>query len=93
MKIKKRTFGVLSNGQKTAIFTISNKKMSFSVTNYGCTITSINLPSPDGGSDDIVLGYSTLEGYTRNPCFFGCLVGRFANRISNSTFELTGKTW
>lgn len=93
MKIKKRAFGVLSNGQKASIFTISNKKMSFSVTNYGCTITSINLPSENGRMDDIVLGYSTLDGYTRNPCFFGCLVGRFANRISNASFELTGKTW
>lgn len=93
MKIKKKTFGVLSNGHKVSLFTISNGAMSFSATNYGCTITSINLPGPDGLPDDIALGYSTLEGYTRNPVFFGCLVGRFANRIKGARFSLAGKDY
>jgi aldose 1-epimerase len=92
VKIKKRPFGTLSNGQKTSLYTISNGEMSFSVTNYGCTITSIQVPSPSGAIDDVVLGYSTLEGYTRNPCFFGCIVGRFANRISGAEFTLVGET-
>jgi aldose 1-epimerase len=90
VKIKKRTFGVLASGQKASIFTISNCEMSFSVTNYGCIITSIIVPSPKGNKDDIVLGYSTLEGYTRNSVYFGCLVGRFANRIANAEFSLEG---
>jgi aldose 1-epimerase len=93
MKIKKRLFGVLSNGQKVSLYTVSNNRMSFSVTNYGCNITSIQVPSASGKIDDVVLGYSTLEGYTRNSCFFGCIVGRFANRISNASFDLSGATW
>lgn len=93
MKIKKKLFGVLSSGQKVSIYTISNGKMSFSVTNLGCIITSINLPSENGTFDDIVLGYSSLEGYLTNGPYFGCLAGRFANRISNASFNLTGKTW
>ncbi len=93
MKIKKRLFGVLSNGQKVSLYTVSNNRMSFSVTNYGCNITSILVPSASGKIDDVVLGYSTLEGYTRNSCFFGCIVGRFANRISNASFDLSGTTW
>ena len=93
MKIKKKTFGVLSSGQKVSLYTISNKQMSFSVTNYGCCITSIMLPSEQGEEDDIVLGYSTLEGYIKNPVFFGCLVGRFANRIAGGTFNLAGNQY
>jgi len=93
MKIKKRPFGVLSSGQKVSLFTISNKKMSFSVTNYGCTITSIMVPGNDGEIDDVALGYSTLEGYVHNPVFFGCLVGRYANRIAKASFSLAGKTY
>jgi aldose 1-epimerase len=93
MKIKKRPFGTLSDGRKVSLYTISNGEMAFSVTNYGCTITSIMVPSASGRIDDVVLGYSTLEGYTRNPCFFGCLVGRFANRISGAEFTLVGETF
>jgi Galactose mutarotase and related enzymes len=92
MKIKKRSFGVLSTGQKVSLFTVSNGAMSFSVTNYGCTITSIILPSKNGGEDDVVLGYSTLDGYTRNFPFFGSLIGRYANRIAGARFELCGET-
>lgn len=93
MKIKKRSFGVLSSGQKASLYTISNCEMSFSVTNFGCTITSIIVPSPKGKKDDIVLGYSTLEGYTRNTPYFGTLVGRYANRIANARFKLDGVSY
>ena len=93
MKIRKRTFGILSNGRKVSLFTISNRNMSFSVTNYGCIITSIMVPDQQGKSEDIALGYSTLESYIANPVFFGCLVGRFANRIAGGTFSLAGKEY
>jgi len=93
VKIRKRSFGTLYNGKKVSIFTVSNGTMSFSVTDYGCTITSIEVPGKDGKVDDVVLGYSTLDGYTKNDKFFGCIVGRFANRIADAKFDLSGKTW
>ena len=93
MKIRKKTFGVLSSGKKVSLFTVSNNNMSFSVTNYGCIITSIIVPSVYGKKDDIALGYSTLEGYTKNGPFLGALVGRYANRISGAAFHLGGETY
>jgi aldose 1-epimerase len=93
MKIKKRTFGVLPNGKKVSLYTVSNGQMSFSVTDFGCSITSIVLPSANGKKDDIALGFSSLDGYIRNPVFFGCLVGRYANRISGAAFSLGGETF
>ncbi len=88
MKIKKRCFGVLSSGEKVQLFTISNGSMSFSVTNLGCTITSIRLPPVAGVLDEIVLGFSTLTGYTANHSMFGALVGRYAGRIAGASFKL-----
>lgn len=93
MKVKKRDFGVFSSGKKVSLFTVSNGQMSFSVTNFGCTITSICLPDAQASSNDVVLGYSLLEGYLRNSPYFGSLVGRFANRISAASFNLNGKTY
>jgi len=93
VKIKKRRFGVLSTGEKVSLFTVSNGHMSFSATNYGCIITSILLPNQIGKKDDVTLGFSTLEGYISNPPYFGCLVGRYANRIADGSFSVGGKTY
>ncbi len=94
MKIKKQKFAVLSDGRKVHLYTVSNKEMSFSVTDYGCTLTSIVIPSKDGKKDDILLGYPTIDGYMNVWNFYiGVFVGRFANRIGDAQFTLNGKTY
>lgn len=93
MRIKKRYFGTLSSGKKVYLYTISNKTMSFSVTNFGCIITSIILPSVANCSDDVALGYPSLNGYLYNGPSFGCLVGPFANRIKDAQFTLDSVTY
>lgn len=90
LEFKKSYFGTLYDGTEVHLFTVSNGKMSFSVTDYGCTITSILVPSKSGKLVDVVLGYSTLDGYTTGDKFFGAVVGRFANRIGNAKFSLNG---
>lgn len=92
MKIKRRRFGTLATGQRADLYTVSNGNMSFSATNFGCIITSVLLPNRIGTLDDVVLGFSTLDGYIRNDPYFGCLVGRYANRIAGAKFMLGGKT-
>ena len=87
MEVKKEQFGMLSSGDAVSIFTVSNGTMSFSAIDYGCCITAILLPAAKGGYDDIVLGYSTLEGYIRNKPHFGSIIGRCAGRISNACFS------
>jgi aldose 1-epimerase len=92
MKITQKTFGMLSNGKKVDLFTISAGDLSLSVTNLGATLTSLLVPSRRTGTEDVLLGYSNLDGYTMNPCFLGVTVGRFANRIGGAQFTLGGKT-
>ena len=48
MKVSKQKFGMLSDGTKVNLYTVKNSKMSFSCTDYGCTITSIILNGKDG---------------------------------------------
>jgi len=88
MEITKSKFARLSNGKKVHLYTVSNGKMSFSITDYGCTITAIEVPDKNGNTKDIVLGYSTFDGYLHDTKFLGSFVGRFANRISNAKFVL-----
>ena len=41
MKVTEKIFGTLSDGSEVKLYTISNENMSFSCTDYGCTLTSI----------------------------------------------------
>ena len=91
MNIKRKTFGVLSNGKKVRIYKLSAGDIKFSLTDYGATWTSLIVPSRNGKKDDILLGYSGLDGYLNNGQYIGVTVGRFANRIGKSTFSLYGK--
>lgn len=61
------------------------------MTNYGGVITRLYVPDRSGELVDVVLGFDTIEDYcTRSPkC--GALVGRFANRIDGSAFDLNGQ--
>ena len=90
MKVKKQKFGMLSDGTKVHLYTVKNNHMSFSVTDYGCTITSILLENERGVKTDVVLGFSTLEGYLNTKLCFGTIVGRYANRIGGGCFNLNG---
>ncbi|MEN0052679.1 MAG: aldose epimerase family protein [Mucilaginibacter sp.] len=70
------------------LITLKNGNMSVSITNYGCIITAIYTPSRDGDLKNIVAGYPSLDGYRQNEHYFGCLLGRYANRIAGAQFKL-----
>jgi aldose 1-epimerase len=42
---------------------------------------------------DVVLGFDTLDEYLDHSPFFGCLVGRYGNRIAGGAFTLDGETY
>jgi aldose 1-epimerase len=76
-------------------FTLTNNNgMLVKILNYGGTVTDIVTPDKNGKMGNVVLGFETLDGYlqTGNP-YFGCLVGRYANRIANAKFTLDGKEY
>jgi aldose 1-epimerase len=60
---------------------------------YGGIVTSVRVPDRDGNMANINLGFDNLADYeTKNP-YFGCITGRYANRIANATFTLHGKQY
>ncbi|CAN1351605.1 Galactose mutarotase [Linum perenne] len=73
------------------IFELNNGTIRVQITNYGAAITSLSVPDNDGNPADVVLGFDSVETYMEgNPCFFGCIVGRVANRIKEGKFSLDG---
>lgn len=94
MTITTTSYGMF-DGNEVIQFAIRNTSgMTVKVLNYGGTITDIIVPDRNKNPGNVVLGFDNLEGYLQpaNP-YFGCLVGRYANRIANAQFVLNGTTY
>ncbi|MGI8671848.1 MAG: aldose epimerase family protein [Luteitalea sp.] len=87
-------FGTLPNGQAVEAFTLTNANgMEVKAITYGGIITSLRVPDKAGQLGDVVLGYDSLQGYVDKSPFFGCIVGRYGNRIGKGRFTLDGRTY
>lgn len=62
---------------------------------YGSGVTELWVKDRWGGWRDVVLGYDNTTNWATDPIHpnFGPIVGRYANRIKNGTFELNGETY
>ncbi|MEL6988384.1 MAG: aldose epimerase family protein, partial [Bacteroidota bacterium] len=89
--IKKSEFGINYFGTVNNYQISNSNGLSFNVIDFGATITSLYVPDKFGISKDIVLGFDSLDGYLDEHPYFGCIAGRYANRISNGRFEINGQ--
>lgn len=90
-RIKSEPFGKAPDGTPVELFTLKNLNgLSVQITNFGGIITTLNVPDKDGNFEDVVLGFYTIEEYIKKSPHFGCLVGRFGNRIAGGKFTLDG---
>ncbi len=92
--ISKMPWGQTKEGKPVELFTLTNAKgMIVKITNYGGTVTEIHVPDRAGKFDDVVLGFDNLDDYLKGHPFFGCITGRYANRIAKGKFTLDGKEY
>ena len=83
------SFGKTKEGKEVFLYTLENSRgVKATVTNYGANLVSLKVPDRNGVAEDVVLGFDTLQGYERNPSFFGALIGPSANRIGTASFIL-----
>ncbi len=92
--ITEQAWGFLPTGETISLYTLRNGKgMEATISNFGGRLVTLKVPDRAGKFADVVLGYDTLEPYTKPNPFFGTLVGRYANRIANGEFTLNGKAY
>lgn len=92
--IIKAPFGITKDGQPVDVYTLRNPNgVEARILNYGGIVQSLRVPDKDGQFGDVVLGYSTLAEYEKETPYFGCLVGRYGNRIAKGKFTLNGQTY
>jgi aldose 1-epimerase len=84
-------FGTTTDGQVVEAYSLTNTNgMEVRIINYGGTITSIRVPDRTGEMANVVLGFDNFADYESKSPYFGCIAGRYANRIANAVFSLDG---
>ena len=91
--IDPQPFGALPDGTPVALFTLTGAGgLSAAITDYGGAVVSLRVPDQAGALADVVLGFDGLDGYlARGNPYFGCIVGRYGNRIAGGRFSLEGR--
>ena len=84
--VESRIFGTTKTGAEVTLYTIQNEHgLTLSVIDYGATIVSLRVPDKEKQFRDVVLGYDSLKQYEEGSYYFGAVIGRNANRISNAS--------
>ena len=93
------SFGKTTDGTEVNLFTLTNAHgLKATISNFGGTVTGLQVPDKDGKLGEVVLGFDDVSGYQSaafrksNP-YFGALIGRYGNRIAKGKFTLGGKTY
>jgi aldose 1-epimerase len=89
-----RPYGITADGKHVEEYTLTNASgVEVKIITYGGIITSIRVPDRNGSMANVVLGFNNLADYEMRSPYFGCIAGRYANRIANATFNLDGVTY
>lgn len=104
-EVSESNFGAF-NGQNVTAFTLTSDSVKATILSYGSVHSCFNLSlsqpfsgiiqslqskDSNGKWDDITTGFETLDEYHEKSQYFGCLVGRYANRVGGAQFSLDGK--
>ncbi|NNE93323.1 MAG: galactose mutarotase, partial [Verrucomicrobiales bacterium] len=88
--ITSETWGQI-DGKDVTLYTLKNQSgMEVKLTDYGGIVVGISVPDKDGNSEDVCLGFDTVAEYPEKTQYFGCITGRYANRIAKGKFTLDG---
>src|SRR5438552_353901 len=93
-QITRQSFGKTKDGTPVDLYTLRNAKGAEArICNYGGIVVSIKVPDRHGRLGDVVLGCDSLADYIKQSPYFGCLVGRYGNRIAKGKFTLNGQEY
>lgn len=92
--VKVSDWGKTKDGVSVKIWTLKNANgITAKITDYGAIITELHLPDRNNNFADVVLGFDNVSDYENFSDYFGAVVGRYGNRISNAEFSIDGKKY
>jgi aldose 1-epimerase len=81
-------------GEAVELYTLTNANgMEVKIMTYGGILQSIKVPDRDGNLANVTLNKASLTDYLDGHPYFGCITGRYANRIARGTFTLDGQMY
>jgi len=88
------SMGCLPTGEEVRRYRIENAKGNWvEISTLGGSLMKLYIPDRNGVKDDVLICYDTVEGILEGGGYMGRLIGRYANRIGNASFELDGQTY
>jgi aldose 1-epimerase len=92
-RIEKDLFGTLADGTEVDRYTLTNGKLRVRIITFGGILQTIEVPDRRGRLANVTLGFDNLTDYVERNPYFGCITGRYANRIALGRFTLEGVTY
>ena len=85
-----KSFGRTKDGREVTAYTLTGAGgLKLEVLDWGGRVNRVILPS----GKDIAIGFDAPEGWENGDPYYGCLIGRYANRIKDGKFSLDGKEY
>lgn len=89
-----KSFGRTPDGREARLYTLQSASgFRADISDYGGTVVRLVAPDRQRQFADVVLGFDNVRDYVERSPYFGCIVGRYANRIANGRFTLDGKMY
>jgi aldose 1-epimerase len=88
--ITRQAWGRTTAGVAVDRYTLSANGMRVRILTYGGILQSIETPDRRGRPANVTLGFDNLRDYETKSPYFGCITGRYANRIAKGRFTLDG---
>ncbi|GAA5191536.1 galactose mutarotase [Rugosimonospora acidiphila] len=93
MPVSAERFGTTPDGEEVDRYTLAAGPIRIQVLSYGGALCAIEAPDRAGRTANVVLGLPTLDDYVHRSPYFGCITGRYANRIAGGRFTLDGRSY
>jgi aldose 1-epimerase len=81
-----------ANGEAVHALDLVGQGIRANVLTFGATLRSLTIDTPKGPIS-VALGHDDIAGYLAETGYVGAIVGRYANRISGSTFAIDGERY
>jgi aldose 1-epimerase len=80
-------------GRDVHLYRLESPQAAVELLTYGGIVRRVDVPDRDGHVANVALGFDGLDDYVERSPHFGCITGRFANRIREGRFALDGHTY
>ena len=87
-------FGMTKYGEKAKKYILNGAGgVVLEVSDYGGKVVRLFTPDKKGKMKDVVVGFDSPAGWDNGDPYWGCLIGRYGNRIAKGQFKMDGKTY